>query len=99
MNTVGPNQFKHLRGLGENSYNGVYFDERSNFSVQQYPVQDKAQRTIVYDRYAIKVTGWASDPTSTDPLMNQVRDKLRAQGGRLCLNGKGYGTFLVNDPS
>src|SRR5713226_5028339 len=101
-----------LTGTGDISYNGVFFDEKTNSEIKGSYKYDRAGRTVVSVTYTLHVetTVWADNssipPFDTGDQLENMRQSLSTPGGRLEFSAKGFGgfsatddDFVINDPA
>lgn len=87
-----------LRALGQVTYNGYTFNERSytsDFSIT--PVPDSSGRLVAYRQVSLTVTTTlAVTGGTTDPAVRAIVNALSQIGRPLVLTGKGFGNYAMN---
>lgn len=82
------------------SYNGCIFSPLFHTEVSGVCVKDRADRTVKYMEYTIKVDGYVTLPDGAvdiDPTMRVLRELLTVQGGALRYEGRGMDLTINPD--
>jgi hypothetical protein len=91
-----------LPDVGELSYNGVIFSALFYSKIDAKQIKSADGRTIKFTEYTLTATGIVtlSGPatTSTDDVMDTLKQLLAEQGGKLTYTGRGFGQLVVNVP-
>lgn len=84
------------------SYGDVIFDALYTSSVHGEPVYDDARRMVKMLRWSITVLAKVTVPAndfSTDATLENMRQQLTMPGQLLIYDRKGFGPFIINDPT
>lgn len=87
----------NLQPLGECSYNGFRFNERT--STTEYSVTPNWSidgRTIASRSYRISLSTYFDNASTTDPIIRNAVATLEKPGGVLIYKGRGFGTPDIN---
>jgi hypothetical protein len=89
--------------LNSLSYNGFNFDDTTQYvssKVRAQPVYDDADRMVKLVDFGIDVKCTISVAgITTDNTMQMLRQVLTAPGKPLRYDSRGYGSFVINDPT